>query len=282
MRVILDQIRAINKLLETAPLVGQLIYQGQSLRYWLSPKGVEEIGHALAGGDFDPVAARHGIQRLRLGGGEVVWDYPTHDAEPSIVFDDGFIRALEEKSETICSEVLGALELMEKFPDSDALTNDRGLWSFIPFFTEREISKTLQLKCPETVRLISQFHPNILLGFCFISVLSGGTTISAHRGSTSLRKRYHLGIKVPERGRAKLRVDNTWLEWEEGRAFAFNDSLEHEVVNESLEERVALIVDIWPQHLPSDLVAALEENPHVFDFCVLNREKTSASQAIND
>jgi aspartyl/asparaginyl beta-hydroxylase (cupin superfamily) len=59
-----------------------------------------------------------------------------------------------------------------------------------------------------------------------------------------------------------FRVGNETRRWERGRAFVFDDTIEHEAVNTSSEARVVLIFDIWKPELSSEeckLVAKLVE-----------------------
>ena len=69
------------------------------------------------------------------------------------------------------------------------------------------------------------------------------------------RLRYHLALQVPEHNPPRLRVGEQVIVWEEGRSLLFDDSLEHEVYNESEEIRVVLVVDVMrPLPLPFHLL----------------------------
>jgi aspartyl/asparaginyl beta-hydroxylase (cupin superfamily) len=41
-------------------------------------------------------------------------------------------------------------------------------------------------------------------------------------------------------------------QWEEGKAFAFDDTIEHEAWNNSAATRIVLIFDVWNPHLTVD------------------------------
>ena len=43
----------------------------------------------------------------------------------------------------------------------------------------------------------------------------------------------------------RIRVDETWHTWQPGKSIVLDDSFEHEVVNESDELRVILMVDFF-------------------------------------
>ena len=75
----------------------------------------------------------------------------------------------------------------------------------------------------------------------------------------------HLPIIVPENCGA-LRVGNQTRTWQEGKALIFDDSVEHEAWNNSNEERVVLLFDIWrpeltedERRLITDMLVAVEE-----------------------
>lgn len=280
--VLLEQRTRTELVLAECPSLGQLVFQGQALSHWVG-RGFEEVQRAAAAQDFDTVSERHGIQRLRLDNfsGEVIWEAPYEVVEFE---QNGYvIEVLERASRDIIEEVRAVVDEAIKFPDSDALTNNEGLWSFLPFFTTRAISQRLADLCPRTSEVLQSLRPNLLFGFSFISVLSGSSTIAPHRGSTSLRQRYHLGVTVPEPNRAKIRVGTNWIPWVEGKAFGFNDSIEHEVVNAGVADRVALIVDVWPSTLPEEIISGLLRFPEVLNFGVLGRNsESSAHVAVND
>ena len=70
----------------------------------------------------------------------------------------------------------------------------------------------------------------------------------------------HLPLIAP-RG-CWFRVGNETLTWETGKAFVFDDTIEHEAANESAETRIVLIFNIWRPELTEaerGLVASLME-----------------------
>ena len=110
----------------------------------------------------------------------------------------------------------------------------------------------LQTHCPDTVVSLARQGG----GEVIVSVLAPHTRIAPHCASTNLRWTAHLGLRVPtttstmEGGRGvKIRIADQWLSWEEGRILVFDDSYEHEVVNDSDEIRVVLLLRFWNPHL---------------------------------
>ena len=57
----------------------------------------------------------------------------------------------------------------------------------------------------------------------------------------------HLPLIVPPG--CGFRVGNETREWEEGKLLIFDDTIEHEAWNESDQDRVVLIFDIWRPEL---------------------------------
>lgn len=110
--------------------------------------------------------------------------------------------------------------------------------------------------CPQTTAIV-EAHRTMrgLGGTCYFSCLDPATTVAAHRGSTNLRLRCHLGIEIP--GDCGVRVGGEARTWEPGRCIVFDDFFEHEAWNHSPRRRVVLIVDLWHPGLSDDEVALL-------------------------
>jgi beta-hydroxylase len=106
-------------------------------------------------------------------------------------------------------------------------------------------------RCPRTTELIEQV-PGMTTAF--FSILSPGKHIPPHRGPYKGVLRYHLGLKVPERSeQCRIRVADRQLYWEEGESMVFDDTYNHEVWNETDEERAILFLDVKrPMYQPLD------------------------------
>jgi len=81
------------------------------------------------------------------------------------------------------------------------------------------------------------------------------TRIPAHNGMLNTRLICHLPLIVPPG--CGLRVGNEVREWEEGKTLIFDDSMEHEAWNDSAENRVVLLFDIWRPELSEEERAAV-------------------------
>jgi len=79
------------------------------------------------------------------------------------------------------------------------------------------------------------------------SLLKAGARIHPHTGMFNTRLVCHLPLIVPPG--CRFRVGNEVREWEEGKLLIFDDTIEHEAWNDSSEDRVILIFDIWRPEL---------------------------------
>ncbi|MBV9929975.1 MAG: aspartyl/asparaginyl beta-hydroxylase domain-containing protein [Alphaproteobacteria bacterium] len=87
------------------------------------------------------------------------------------------------------------------------------------------------------------------------SRLRPGARIPAHTGMLNARLICHLPLIVPPN--CGFRVGNEVRQWEEGKLLIFDDTIEHEAWNESAEDRVVLIFDIWRPELSEEERAAV-------------------------
>jgi aspartate beta-hydroxylase len=102
---------------------------------------------------------------------------------------------------------------------------------------------------------VSKRSPSILF-----SLLQPGAHIPPHNGLVNTRLICHLPLIVP--GPNRFRVGNEIRQWQEGRAWLFDDTMEHEAWNDSDRARVVLLFDVWRPELSDEehrLVAALFE-----------------------
>ncbi len=81
----------------------------------------------------------------------------------------------------------------------------------------------------------------------FFSSLAARSHIPPHVGSSNVRSIVHLPLDLP--GAAWFRVGNERRDWKIGEAFVFDDSVEHEAMNEADLTRTILIVDVWNPYL---------------------------------
>ena len=82
------------------------------------------------------------------------------------------------------------------------------------------------------------------------SLMKPGAHIGAHTGMYNTRLICHLPLIVPPD--CRFRVGNEVREWEEGKLLIFDDTIEHEAWNDSDQDRVVLIFDIWRPELTDE------------------------------
>ncbi|HEX2764535.1 MAG TPA: aspartyl/asparaginyl beta-hydroxylase domain-containing protein [Allosphingosinicella sp.] len=115
--------------------------------------------------------------------------------------------------------------------------------------------------CPRTLALLEAVSQPHIAGRCpnaMFSLLAPGTRIPPHTGVANTRLVCHLPLIVPEG--CGFRVGAETRPWETGRAFVFDDTIEHEAWNDSDALRVVFIFDLWAWALSEaerDAVAAM-------------------------
>lgn len=105
-------------------------------------------------------------------------------------------------------------------------------------------------RCPHTATALASVPQSNIPGrapSAFFSILKPHTRIPPHTGVTNTRAIVHLPLIVPDG--CGFRVGGETRQWQAGRAFAFDDTIEHEAWNDSDELRAILIFDIWNPHL---------------------------------
>jgi aspartyl/asparaginyl beta-hydroxylase (cupin superfamily) len=105
-------------------------------------------------------------------------------------------------------------------------------------------------RCPRTVALLDHIPMMDLEGFgptVMFSILAPHTHIPPHSSVTNARLVTHLPLIAPDG--CRFRVGNETREWKYGKAWVFDDTIDHEAWNDSDYVRVILMIDIWNPHL---------------------------------
>jgi aspartyl/asparaginyl beta-hydroxylase (cupin superfamily) len=101
-------------------------------------------------------------------------------------------------------------------------------------------------RCPRTVAALEHW-PRCEVPGCsptaVFSILDAKTRIPPHTGVNNTRLIVHLPLIVPPG--CGFRVGGEEREWQPGKAFVFDDTIEHEAWNDSNDPRAVLILDIW-------------------------------------
>lgn len=198
---------------------------------------------------------------------------------PQIQFYDRrhfpWFSQLEAATDVIRDELLAVMQdpsafkpYVEGHPDrprkDEAGMMDNPNWSAFYLWKNGEPVPANAARCPKTLEALREaplaLTPNRSPSILF-SLLRPGTRIPPHNGLVNTRLICHLPLIVP--GRCGFRVGNEIRGWKVGEAWAFDDTIEHEAVNDSTETRVILLFDIWRPELDEDerrLVNALFES----------------------
>jgi hypothetical protein len=125
-------------------------------------------------------------------------------------------------------------------------------------------AKTLFPRTLEALSLLPQPDVPGRTPSAMFSALKPRIKIPAHHGVSNARLVVHLPLIVPPG--CGLRVGSETRAWEVGKAWVFDDTIQHEAWNDSDEMRVILIADIWNVFMTPEeriayaaVVAALDE-----------------------
>jgi aspartyl/asparaginyl beta-hydroxylase (cupin superfamily)/Tfp pilus assembly protein PilF len=130
-----------------------------------------------------------------------------------------------------------------------ALLNNKD-WSVLSFCENGWLRPDVIERCPRTWEAVLQAPLPRVAGWgptVLFSMLKGGAHIAPHTGMFNTRLICHLPLVVPPG--CRFRVGNEVREWEVGKLLIFDDTIEHEAWNDSSEDRVVLIFDIWRPEL---------------------------------
>jgi beta-hydroxylase len=173
-----------------------------------------------------------------------------------------FVKLLEQNWETIRAEAEAVLQardalpaLHEISPDHDRLSADDSWKAFFLQGYGIRCDRSAA-RCPRTSELLSAVPG---LWSAFFSILGPGAHLPRHRGPTKAIVTWHLGLIIPrESERCWIQVADQRCLWEEGRSLIFDDARKHEVLNDSAEERVVLLVHLRrPMRFPGSLLGRL-------------------------
>lgn len=104
------------------------------------------------------------------------------------------------------------------------------------------------------MEMINKYIPNNY-HHSFISALTTNSHIMKHYGPTNKKLRFHLPLAGVSGSR--LRVGEETRQQQEGKAYVFDDSFEHEAWHDGNETRIILIVDFWHPELSKEEIKFL-------------------------
>ncbi len=176
----------------------------------------------------------------------------------------GWVEAVEAATGDMLAELEAALRQDAPFkPYMEARTDrprndfhgllDNPAWSTLYLWENGKAVEENVARFPRTFAAMQDVPlpritvraPSILF-----SLLKPGARIAPHHGMINARLICHLPLIVPPG--CGFRVGNEVREWEVGKMLIFDDTIEHEAWNDSGEDRVILIFDVWRPELSAD------------------------------
>lgn len=128
--------------------------------------------------------------------------------------------------------------------------NNSPQWSAFFLYKDGKLIEANAAKCPLTMSLLAGAPQPIQVNrtpAAMFSLLKPKTRIPPHVGVSNVRLVTHVPLIIP--AGCGFRVGNETRDWLPGRAWVFDDTIEHEAWNESDQLRVVLIFDVWHPHL---------------------------------
>jgi len=195
---------------------------------------------------------------------------------PAIQFHDRarfpWLDAVEAATGAIREELLAVMQdgsaftpYVQRDPSRPTLTTggmlDNADWGAYYLWKNGSPVPEHAARCPRTLAALAVVPLTTVPGrspSILFSLLRPGARIPPHTGMVNTRLICHLPLIVPPR--CGFRVGNETREWVEGRAWAFDDTIEHEAWNLSHQNRVILLFEVWlPDLTPveRDLVSAV-------------------------
>lgn len=224
---------------------------------------------ARGGGDAPPLSARFRESlALMFGDKEIFFQKPSayyFPGLPQIQYyepqDFPWAAAVEAAAGDMRAELRDVLKQDGLFKPYLEASKDRpnydfhGMlgnpdWSILHLYENGGPVANNVARCPRTFAAVSQAplcHITTRAPSILFSLLKAGARIAPHHGMINTRLICHLPLIVPPG--CGFRVGNEVREWEEGKLLIFDDTIEHEAWNESGEDRVVLIFDIWRPEL---------------------------------
>ncbi len=188
----------------------------------------------------------------------VIYHYPS--LAPIEFFDRyafPWLDSIEAATHEIRDEFLAVLQTDEGFtpyisyPDDVpqnqfAELNNSPRWSALHLYKLGKLIEENAVRCPMTMRALQGAPQPDQPGrtpAAMFSLLKPKTRIPPHNGVTNSRLVTHLPLIIPEG--CRFRVGSDTRLWVPGKAWVFDDTIEHEAWNDSERLRVVLIFDIW-------------------------------------
>jgi aspartyl/asparaginyl beta-hydroxylase (cupin superfamily) len=165
--------------------------------------------------------------------------------------------AMQREALDVLEQDRGLVPYMD-YPDNVPLDqweelNRSDRWSAFHLIANGTLQRANAARCPATMAALAkapQPHVSNRSPASMFSLLKPRTRIPPHHGVANTRLVVHVPLVVPPG--CRFRVGGQTRPWEFGRAWVFDDTIEHEAWNDSDAPRLVLIFDIWSPFLTED------------------------------
>ena len=111
---------------------------------------------------------------------------------------------------------------------------------------------------PTLKNIVQSLKDDVLL--LHISVMMPGAKLKSHKGISMGVWRYHYGLEIPE-GDVCIKIENVVYKWENKKGFIWDDTLTHEVWNNTDQPRFIIFADVL-RDMPNEILVKM--NRHVY------------------
>lgn len=160
---------------------------------------------------------------------------------------DAIRSEFEQLVENEAAELVPYIQYPEDVPLKQwAALNKSRKWTAIHLLQNGRVIEANARHCPATMEVLKAIPQPVAAGCspnAMFSLLAPRTRIPPHVGVSNTRLVCHLPLIIPEN--CGFRVGAETREWQPGKAWVFDDSIEHEAWNDSDKLRVIVILDVW-------------------------------------
>jgi aspartate beta-hydroxylase len=164
-------------------------------------------------------------------------------------------REIRDEAVAAAADIARVPRFHDIMPEqADISANDRRDWRMLILKAYgRGVPENLG-RCPTLAGLLDAC-PEVTSAA--VSYLAPHKHIPPHRGPFRGIMRFHLGLRIPTgpdgRPATIMTIDGREYRIADGECLLWDDTFPHEVLNDSDERRIALLLDVWRPDMPADL-----------------------------
>ena len=188
-----------------------------------------------------------------------------------------FVKKLEDNFSIIEKEINQIESDADKLKLISNVNEDiyQGKWKDLFFYNNGARNDVTCTAFPGIAKIIDSIPElqGVNPGCVCLSFIYPGTKVVPHFGISNNKLRLHLGIKNLDNSTLYVRDKSNnnkakilSQSWEKGKAFIFDDSFEHWVVNNNtgLKPRIILLADIWHPELNKNQIIEMSNDQTLF------------------